>query len=154
MHMIRYTLRLLVPLAVFLLSAGCAGLSSTVSPEIVDAWSQSPDERGTLAVGVVATVERVHFQRASEPPTPAIASPQAAAASIAVVPLLEAIRNADWMYRTTVKMKDGSTRVVDLNYKLEPRVCVAFRPGLSADSTLPVKALPGECDSMRTVSGT
>ncbi len=58
---------------------------------------------------------------------------------------MEAIRNADWFYRTTIKMKDGSTRVVDLNYKLEPKACVAFRPGLSADSTLVVKALPGEC---------
>lgn len=135
---------LLTVFCVSVLVTACAGMSSTVPQETVHSWRQRPDERGTLAVGVVASVERIHFQREAEPPRPP--GVPAAAPLPPVVLAIEAVRNADWLYRTTITMKDGSTRILDLNYIFEPKACVAFRPGLSADDTLVIEALPGECN--------
>jgi hypothetical protein len=128
-----------------LVLAGCAGLSSTVDRDTVSSWRQRPDEKGLLPAGSVLSVERVWFQRNSTPPAPAYASPQMAATGVAVLPIAEAIRNADWVYRHRIRMKTGETKVVDLSYEFKVGDCVAFRSGLQKEDTLAIPALLGEC---------
>ena len=125
--------------------ASCAGMRSSVPDSVVESWSQRPDERGQLPVGVVVSVEKVEYQSESEPIKPAIYSANSAVAIVALAPVVEYIRNANWYFRTAIQMKDGSTRSINVRYTLKKGACIAFRPGMSGEEPLAIPALPGEC---------
>lgn len=126
--------------------AGCAGMNSEVPNDTVVKWTQRKEEAGMLAVGKIATVEKVNFQRDRPRPTPAITSVQAGLITAVMMPVAEAIRNADWFYRYSVQMKSGDIRVFELNYVFKVGDCIALRPGLSPDSVGVIPALAGQCD--------
>lgn len=138
--------RLTLLLTAFL--SACAGLSSSVSDDVVSSWRQLPAEVGRLDVGRVIASERVSYQRSAEPPKAAYPSPQVAAAAVAITPVFEAIRNADWIYRHNVRMKGGVVKTIEVKYTFKIGECVAFRPGLSSDDPLPIPAIPSECEGI------
>lgn len=133
-------------------TAGCAGMSSKVPNETVAAMAQVPEEAGKLPVGQVLSMEKIWFQRDRPPPKPAYVSPQGAAIAAAVVPIFESIRNADWFYRHSLRMKTGEIVSVDLKYEFKVGDCVAFRAGLQEGTALQnraaIPALKGECDGL------
>jgi hypothetical protein len=86
------------------------------------------------------------------PPNPAYVSPQHGVIVSAAVPVFEAIRNADWFYRHTFRMKTGETVAFELKYEFKVGECVAFRAGLQEDAALQdraaIPALKGQCDGV------
>ena len=128
---------------------GCAGISSAV-PDQNRPVAQLSEEAGKLPVGKVLSVGKVWFQRESEAPTPVYVNPSLAAAASAAMPLFEAIRNTDWLFRHSIRMKTGETVSIDLRYEFKVGDCVAFRAGLQEETELrsraAISALRQECE--------
>jgi hypothetical protein len=131
--------RLLAVLPCSLLLSACA--SRSVSDSVVESWAQRPDERGQLAVGKVASIERKWFQ-VDRPPTQ---TETLSTGGAAIVPLAIYLRNTGWMYEHLITMKDGSSKRVGLSFTYKLGQCIAFRPGLGESEPLAIAALPGEC---------
>lgn len=126
--------------------SGCAGLRATREPPRESA--QTSEEAGALSVGRVMASERVQFSRDRPLNSAGVAGAMGAAGPIAL-PLLAAanfVRNADWSYRYSLRMKAGGEHTIESEFVFAPGECVALRTGLSEGSASIVKALAGECD--------
>jgi hypothetical protein len=136
---------IIIAATAFILS-GCAGLRATREPPRDSA--QAPEEAGALSVGRVLASETIHFSRDRPLSSAGVAGAMGAAGPLALPVLAAAnfVRNADWSYRYSLRMKSGGERTIESDFVFAPGECVALRAGLSDGSASLVKALPGECD--------
>jgi hypothetical protein len=136
-------LHLLLCLVVSFL-CGCA--SHTVSEETIASWMQRDDERGKLTTARIVSIERLSFTL-SQPPSSSAALVGVVGPGLApaVAAVADTIRDTGFFYRHRLRLKSGEEKVFDLHFRYREGECVALRPGLSANDTWPIRALPGEC---------
>ena len=122
----------------------CAGVQQT--RQIPVSWAQTQEELGKLPVGRVLAVEKKTFMRSSRSgasTSAAVAGAAGPLVAVAVMPLLSGLRDGDWYYSHSIKLKGSSEMVVREEfaaYKLGD--CVALR----VEPFMLVPAFVGACD--------